>query len=237
MSRHRGLLLLGKRLIEDRQFFHNIFYGDKDIFRMVPLMLNKAFHYVSLIPSMSTLGNFDRDCLVHYFDQDQEPRDLPFFFHQFKNRNVNAFTKFWRLPPDMPQDVSVCMNFTMPTSLMVKDLDSKAGYDYQDAHLPVLKLEIKSGAMEQRLSTFGHSLIEGVDASWTSEFERKTQWNIFRDDLEDKTSLILSIVDQYIWRILMILLSIVGVFMFYLYRIYIINWWTTMNQSWKQGLP
>ena len=67
-TRHGGLLELGRRLIEDEQFFKFTVNGDKDIFRLVHLMVDEPFTFIDAIPGYSTANpGGGRDCLTHYF--------------------------------------------------------------------------------------------------------------------------------------------------------------------------
>ena len=66
LTRHRGLLDLGRKFIEDKKFLKIPINGDKDIFRFIFLISGQEFSYVSHFPGYSYY-NYHRDCLVHFF--------------------------------------------------------------------------------------------------------------------------------------------------------------------------
>jgi hypothetical protein len=66
MTRHAGLLEIGRKFIEDDQFLKNTVNGDKDIFRLVHIVMEEPFHYVPHLPAYS-FAQEKRDCLVHFF--------------------------------------------------------------------------------------------------------------------------------------------------------------------------
>ncbi len=49
LRRHAGMLDVARKWIED-EFLDSIVNGDKDMFRLVPLILGEPFHYVPDIP-------------------------------------------------------------------------------------------------------------------------------------------------------------------------------------------
>jgi hypothetical protein len=69
LTRHAGLLELGRSMIDDTQFFKVVVNGDKDIFRLVHLIVGEPFTFVNSIPGYSTASpaGGGRDCLTHYF--------------------------------------------------------------------------------------------------------------------------------------------------------------------------
>ena len=68
LTRHAGLLDIGRRFIEDESFFKHSVYGDKDVFRLIHQMVDEPFTFVDAIPGYSTPHpGAGRDCLTHYF--------------------------------------------------------------------------------------------------------------------------------------------------------------------------
>jgi len=77
LTRHAGLLEVGRSMIDDSQFFKVVVNGDKDIFRLVHLIVGEPFTFVSSIPGYSTASpqGGGRDCLTHYFGTGGEAGD------------------------------------------------------------------------------------------------------------------------------------------------------------------
>ena len=46
LTRHKGLISLGLRMIEDSEFLKLVFSGDKDIFRFMFLLTRQPFYFV-----------------------------------------------------------------------------------------------------------------------------------------------------------------------------------------------
>lgn len=67
LTRHAGLIDLGRKIIEDEEFLKKVINGDKDIFRFAHIMTGVPFHFVTHFPGYSFSGH-ERDCLVHFFD-------------------------------------------------------------------------------------------------------------------------------------------------------------------------
>lgn len=105
-----GLLLMGRKFIEDTKFLKKIVNGDKDIFRLIFLLMGEPFHFVPHFPGYS-FGNAQRDCLVHFFGHGD---GTPFFFHQLKTRDPSAFKTILRLPRSMWGDPSACIDISVP---------------------------------------------------------------------------------------------------------------------------
>jgi hypothetical protein len=139
LRRHRALVNMGRRMYEDRAFFHRVFNGDKDIFRFVFLLTHTPFHYVDRVPGYSVDDRGRRDCLVHYHDQNKRVRvknvansnntgesgaaslwftdshqvSVPLFFHQFKVRSSSAFKRYVRNMPSLDAAPAVCLPLNM----------------------------------------------------------------------------------------------------------------------------
>lgn len=64
VHRHRALLLLALRLMQD-SFFSRVFYGDKDIFRYMFLLTGVPFHYLDM-PGISVDKEGRQDSLLHF---------------------------------------------------------------------------------------------------------------------------------------------------------------------------
>jgi len=77
LTRHAGLLEVGRRMIDDGRFFKHVVNGDKDIFRLVHLIAGEPFTFVNSIPGYSTASpaGGGRDCLTHYFGTGGEAGD------------------------------------------------------------------------------------------------------------------------------------------------------------------
>jgi hypothetical protein len=68
LSRHAGLLEIGRRFIEEKTLLGPSVNGDKDIFRLVHLMVGEPFYFVESFPGYSTQHpGAARDCLTHYY--------------------------------------------------------------------------------------------------------------------------------------------------------------------------
>lgn len=133
ISRHTGLLELGRKMIEDKGFLKNVVYGDKDIFRLIFLITGEKFYNVPYIPSMSYTKEGERDCIVHYFHHIQLNDDVsnidnykgsnmyiykegtptPMFFHQLKQRDKTgySFKHVYSMPKQYKNVSSVCYDF------------------------------------------------------------------------------------------------------------------------------
>eukprot|EP00605_Chrysophyceae_sp_TOSAG23-4_P001781 GSChrysophyteH1.ASY1.ANO1.1970.1 assembled CDS len=73
LTRHGGLLELGRQFIENGGLLKDSVNGDKDIFRLIHLMMGEPFSFVKTFPGYSTSKPGDgRDCLTHYFGRGGE---------------------------------------------------------------------------------------------------------------------------------------------------------------------
>ena len=94
LSRHSGLLELGRKIIEDNIFLKKPINGDKDIFRFAHLIMGEPFHFVNHFPGYSFF-NHERDCLVHFFGPIIPPpsssslSSSPIIMHNKLNNNNN----------------------------------------------------------------------------------------------------------------------------------------------------
>lgn len=116
LERHAGLLELCRRFIEDLQFLNRVVNGDKDIFRLVHLIMGEPFYYVKHLPGYSVADKpgYGRDCLTHYFnDRDETLTNTPMFFHQLKARDPDAFMMAKRIDPSLRNDPSGCVDLSV----------------------------------------------------------------------------------------------------------------------------
>ncbi len=68
LTRHGGLLDLGRHFIEEGGLLRDAVNGDKDIFRLLHLMMDEPFTFIEVFPGYSTINpGGGRDCLTHYF--------------------------------------------------------------------------------------------------------------------------------------------------------------------------
>ena len=99
------MLCLGIYLVED-DFFHRLFYGDKDVMRFAHFFMQMPFYLVPHIPASANRvdKNQYRDSLVHFHGSDPSP----FIFHQLKSGNPEVFRHIYRLKPEVRDRPSFC---------------------------------------------------------------------------------------------------------------------------------
>ena len=102
LTRHAGLIDLGRKIIEDEEFLKKVINGDKDIFRFAHIMTGVPFHFVTHFPGYSFSGH-ERDCLVHFFD--------PLPSHPSSNSLIGEAA-----PPPNPDSNSTSTPTSSPTS-------------------------------------------------------------------------------------------------------------------------
>jgi hypothetical protein len=107
IRRHGPIIELGRKLMEDIDFFSRVVRGDKDIWRVAFLMAGEQFHFVDKPIGVSySLHGKQRDCLAQYFGKDDAN---PMFCHQSKVRDMDSLTIILRVPVNRRKDGSHCI--------------------------------------------------------------------------------------------------------------------------------
>jgi len=119
LNRHKGLVQLCLYYSEI-QYLYALVNGDKDIFRLIFLMMGEPFTFVEYIPDISVAKNLKRDSLIHYWhyhevnyhhsntsssniaaiDKDNMQmvaNRTPFFIHQFKFKDPEAIKNVYTI--------------------------------------------------------------------------------------------------------------------------------------------
>lgn len=130
LRRHGALIEFAKLLME-HDFFRTVFYGDKDLFRYVFLLMEEKFYFVPhypglsvYLPDPSSAQSLRVDSLIQYFPSSlssssskgvnpltaRAPSEFePYFFHQLKLRNPDAFLRALLVAADVHAHSSVCI--------------------------------------------------------------------------------------------------------------------------------
>ena len=156
LDRHAGLLELGRKFIEDRRFLKRVVNGDKDIFRLVHMMMGEPFTYAPHFPGYSVADKpgYGRDCLTQYWDG--AGSTSPMFFHQLKNRDPEAFLQAKRVDPSLRNAPSACV-----------DLGRGSG---------TLPLVVERHADGERLRQWARQLFTDVDSRWEAQGFASLLW-------------------------------------------------------------
>lgn len=136
LRKHGALIEFAKVLME-HDFFRTVFYGDKDLFRYVFLLMEEPFYFVPHYPGLSvflsdpsSVNSLRVDSLIQYFPSftsasvssttqsnngipTRKPSEFePYFFHQLKLRNPESFRKALLIAPEAHSKSSVCIQST-----------------------------------------------------------------------------------------------------------------------------
>lgn len=128
--RRHGALIEFATVLMEHDFFRTVFYGDKDLFRFVFLLMEEPFYFVPQYPALSvytpepnSASSLRVDSLVQFFPSisassamagsdasTRTPADFePFFFHQLKLRNPEAFRRVLQVPAEVNTHPSACI--------------------------------------------------------------------------------------------------------------------------------
>ena len=102
-SRHSAVLALAVFMKDDWDFFAHVFHGDKDIFRLAFLIMQRPFHFSPHLPGTSLVGGGVK-AIVHFFGNSS----LPFFFSLRGSLDPEAFRNVYRLRPEFDSAASAC---------------------------------------------------------------------------------------------------------------------------------
>ena len=120
LRKHGALIEFAKVLME-HDFFRTVFYGDKDLFRYVFLLMEESFYFVPHYPGLSvylsdpsSVNSLRVDSLIQYFPSSSSLASSraefePYFFHQLKLRNSDSFRQALVIDPNVHSRPSVCI--------------------------------------------------------------------------------------------------------------------------------